>query len=81
MPKLTEGQYKAYWFIRNFIISEHRVPTTSELSSGLGYKSPNAAQDFINILKRKGYLRDRLNKKPSYKLANVEITIKDIKSE
>ena len=82
LPKLTDHQKSVYEFIVATVISEHSTPTFAEISKSLGYKSPNTANDTVKTLIKKGWLvrRNRL-KSASYKLANVEITIKDIESE
>lgn len=57
--KLTAKELEAMRHIRNWLAHRGRTPSVRELMSELGYKSPRSAQDIIEILEEKGYLKRR----------------------
>lgn len=57
--KLTAKELEAMRQIRNWLAHSGRTPSVRELMAELGYKSPRSAQDIIEKLEEKGYLRRR----------------------
>lgn len=55
--QLTIKELEAIRQIRNCLVHRGRVPSIRELMVKLGYKSPRSAQDIIEKLKKKGYLK------------------------
>ena len=53
-PKLTARQQEILDLIRNTIASTGAPPTRAEISSMLGFKSANAAEEHLKALARKG---------------------------
>ena len=56
MKKLTKRQSEIFNFIKKEIESNGYPPTRSEISRTFGFKSPNAAEDHLKALKKKGVL-------------------------
>lgn len=58
MPKdtLTARQSEILDLIRGHIADEGCPPTRAEIASALGFRSPNAAEDHLRALERKGYI-------------------------
>lgn len=56
MPDLTRRQAEILTFLRNFIERQHRPPTRAEMADGLGFNSPNAAEEHLRTLERKGVI-------------------------
>lgn len=56
MVKLTERQQRVFDFIRQFMDSEGMPPTRADIARALGFKSPNAAEDHLKALARKGFI-------------------------
>lgn len=54
---LTSKELEAMRQIRNWLVHRGRTPSIRELMSELGYKSPRSAQDIIEKLEEKGYLK------------------------
>jgi len=54
MIKLTPRQDQVLDCIRNYIIDTGYPPTRAEIAKELGFKSPNAAEEHIKALARKG---------------------------
>jgi len=54
MYELTPRQYQVLDLIRNAIEENGMPPTRAEIALGLGFKSPNAAEDHLRALERKG---------------------------
>ena len=54
MIKLTPRQNQVLDCIRNYIIDTGYPPTRAEIATELGFKSPNAAEEHIKALARKG---------------------------
>lgn len=57
MKPLTEKQQATLYFIRDYIRANGMAPTMQEIASGMGWKSPNAAQGHVDSLQRKGRLK------------------------
>jgi repressor LexA len=58
MPKdtLTARQSEILDLIRGYIADEGCPPTRAEIARTLGFRSPNAAEDHLRALQRKGYI-------------------------
>ena len=58
MPKdtLTARQSEILDLIRGYINDEGCPPTRAEIARVLGFRSPNAAEDHLRALQRKGYI-------------------------
>lgn len=54
MTKLTARQQQVLDFIRGFIDTEGMPPTRVDIARALGFRSPNAAEDHLRALDRKG---------------------------
>jgi repressor LexA len=57
VEKLTDTQEKAFEYIRSAIEDFGRGPTLRELCEFMGYKAVGSAQDLVNALRKKGYLK------------------------
>jgi repressor LexA len=53
---LTERQGEILDFIRESIREKGLPPTRAEIAIRFGFKSPNAAEDHLRALKRKGFI-------------------------
>ena len=56
MTQLTPRQTQILQMIREFIADTGMPPTRAEIARALGFKSPNAAEDHLRALQRKGVL-------------------------
>ncbi len=56
MPQLTPRQAQILKMIQDFIAESGMPPTRAEIAAALGFKSPNAAEDHLRALQRKGVL-------------------------
>ena len=56
MKNLTKRQSEIFNYIKEEIESNGYPPTRSEISRTFGFKSPNAAEDHLKALKKKGVL-------------------------
>ena len=56
MNNLTSRQSEIFEFIKKEIEFNGYPPTRSEIAKVFGFKSPNAAEDHIKALKKKGVL-------------------------
>ena len=56
MSDLTPRQTVILAFLRKFIERHHRPPTRAEMADGLGFSSPNAAEEHLRTLERKGVI-------------------------
>ena len=54
---LTKGQQRVMDMIVSWIDAKGFPPTRQEMADELGFSSPNAAQEHVKALVRKGYLR------------------------
>ncbi|MEE9142104.1 MAG: transcriptional repressor LexA [Gammaproteobacteria bacterium] len=54
MPELTARQAEILSFVQEFIEENSMPPTRAEIAAALGFKSPNAAEEHLKALKRKG---------------------------
>lgn len=53
---LTPRQIEVLEFIEHFIRTNQRPPTRADIANGFGWKSPNAAEDHLRAMQRKGVL-------------------------
>ncbi|MBX6318580.1 transcriptional repressor LexA [Pigmentiphaga sp.] len=56
MPKLTARQQEILDLIRRTIVETGFPPTRAEIAQALGFRSPNAAEEHLKALARKGVL-------------------------
>ena len=56
MNTLTNRQKEIFNFIKSKISNEGYPPTRMEISEFFGFKSPNAAEDHLKALKKKGFI-------------------------
>lgn len=54
---LTPAQNRVLVFIRRFVRERGYPPTRQEIAAGVGFRSPNAAEEHVKKLARKGYLK------------------------
>jgi repressor LexA len=54
MPTLTPRQAEILAMLRTFTERHHRPPTRAELAEHFGFRSPNAAEEHLRTLARKG---------------------------
>lgn len=78
MKRVTDKQKRIYEFIRSFLIENHSIPTMQEISTRFNFNSPNAAQEHVKALERKGYLtkhRKGSSKKHGYRIAGFTVIL------
>lgn len=56
MPTLTPRQAEILALLRSFTERHHRPPTRVELAKHFGFRSPNAAEEHLRALARKGVI-------------------------
>jgi repressor LexA len=56
MQKLTERQQQIFDLIRDSIARNGMPPTRAEIAQALGFRSPNAAEEHLKALARKGVI-------------------------
>jgi len=54
---LTQKEIEAIRHIRNWLVHKGRTPSVRELMGALGYKSPRSAQDILEQLGNKGFIK------------------------
>lgn len=54
MDKLTQRQQQVFDFIKEYLEDNGMPPTRAEIAAKLGFKSPNAAEEHLKALARKG---------------------------
>lgn len=57
MKGLTPPQSSVLEWIKKFIAEKGYAPTRSEIAEGMGYSSPNAAEEHLQALQRKRHIR------------------------
>ena len=57
VPTLTETQRNVLRTVIDFIAANGYPPTRVEVAAAHGYRSPNAADEQLRALARKGYIR------------------------
>ncbi|MEO8280544.1 MAG: transcriptional repressor LexA [Ideonella sp.] len=55
-PKLTDRQQEIFNLVRSTIERTGAPPTRAEIASALGFRSPNAAEEHLQALARKGVI-------------------------
>lgn len=55
--KLTSTQQKVYRFLSSYRDKHGWPPTRAEIAKKLGYASPNAAQQHLELIEKKGYIK------------------------
>lgn len=56
MAKLTKRQTEVLQLIQDQMVATGSPPTRAEIATRMGFKSPNAAEDHLRALARKGYI-------------------------
>ncbi len=56
LPTPSPGQRRVLDFIRRYIERQCMPPTRAEIARGLGFSSPNAVQDHLKLMARKGLI-------------------------
>lgn len=69
--KLTEKQRAVLKFIQNHISTHGYPPTVREICGHFGFASPLSAQQHIEALRRKGYIKKNPSKQRSIEVANI----------
>jgi repressor LexA len=72
MIELTKKQQAVYDFIVAYLCEHHRPPTRVEIGGGMGFASRNSAQEYLQVLERKGWIT-RLNGDRNIHLNNVRL--------
>ena len=54
--ELTEKQRQVLDCIKRMTVNKGFPPTRKEIAAAMGFRSPNAAEDYIRALERKGAL-------------------------
>ena len=72
MIKITRTQRSVYTFMFDFFRDNHAMPTNREIADHFGWRSPNAANDNVAVLARKGYIEKRGSK---YKFTKFEVQL------
>jgi hypothetical protein len=57
MKPVTQKQLNVLNWVKEYIKENQFPPTRAELSAGMGFKSPNAAQEHLKALSHKGYVK------------------------
>lgn len=71
MKSLTKRQQQILDFIRQTQDATGTTPSVREICEEFGYRSPNAAQDHITALVRKGYLEQRAGRARSLRVVDA----------
>jgi repressor LexA len=69
--KLTEKQRAVLKFIQHHISAHGYPPTIREICTHFGFSSPLSAQQHIEALRRKGYIKKHPSKQRSIEVANI----------
>ena len=56
MQELTRRQDEILALIRQYIYEEGYPPTRAEIATAFGFRSPNAAEEHLRALERKGMI-------------------------
>ncbi|MDR2989982.1 MAG: LexA repressor, partial [Providencia alcalifaciens] len=56
MKALTARQQQVYDLVRDHISQTGMPPTRAEIAASLGFRSPNAAEEHLKALARKGVI-------------------------
>lgn len=55
-PSITFRQRDVLRFIEQYIADKGYPPTRQDICDAMGYRSPNAAEEHLRVLQRKGYI-------------------------
>jgi hypothetical protein len=72
MSTITDPQVKALNFIKGFLSLNGFPPSRKELAQGMGYKSPNAAQDLLTRMEKNGLVKVAKNMTRSIQIVSEE---------
>ena len=72
MNSLTVRQKEIFEFIKSKISDEGYPPTRMEISNYFGFKSPNAAEDHLKALKKKGFIEILSGTSRGISLSNID---------
>ncbi len=75
MNSLTVRQKEIFEFIKSKISDEGYPPTRMEISNYFGFKSPNAAEDHLKALKKKGFIEILSGTSRGISLSNIDEVI------
>jgi repressor LexA len=78
MTQLTARQNQVLEFIRNHLECNQVPPTRAEIAQGLGFRSPNAAEEHLKALARKGAIIMIPGASRGIRLVDAEPTQPDI---
>lgn len=81
MKKLTNRQKEVLDFIASFISDEGYPPTRSDICKALGFKSPNAAEDHLRALQKKGAIEIQAGSSRGLRITHEEYLNDSIQSE
>lgn len=56
MKALTQRQSEVFELVKKNIVETGMPPTRAEIAKDLGFRSPNAAEEHLKALARKGYI-------------------------
>ncbi|MCC5809941.1 MAG: transcriptional repressor LexA [Ectothiorhodospiraceae bacterium] len=73
MQALTQRQTEILRFIRDFIREHGFPPTRADITRGLGFRSPNAAESHLRALARKGALEIQAGSSRGIRLLGGEL--------
>ncbi len=74
-PKLTKRQQEILQLIQSHIAAMGSPPTRAEIAKQMGFRSPNAAEDHLRALARKGVIELVSGTSRGIRLANQPIAI------
>lgn len=57
MERLTKQQERVLKFVKSYIAKSGYPPTREEISDHFGWASCNSAQQHLQLIQRKGYLK------------------------
>lgn len=78
-PKLTQRQQEILQLIQSHIAAMGSPPTRAEIAKQMGFRSPNAAEDHLRALARKGVIELVSGTSRGIRLANQMLAIPMIK--
>ena len=74
MNNLTDSQKIILEFLKDFLIQNNCPPTINDIKNSLGLKSYNSAWEYVNRLKKKGYIEERFLSR-GVVLKNIKIQV------
>lgn len=78
-PKLTKRQQEILQLIQSHIAAQGSPPTRAEIAKQMGFRSPNAAEDHLRALARKGVIELVSGTSRGIRLGNQPVAIPMIK--